>query len=133
MLEGLILGVFLMTAEQATTPAAPAESQTSSSAAGDSSAASADPAAADPAAPASAPTTETPAPPADAAPAQATSTEDNHHRVRCRRGPPEIGSIMGRRICSSQSQDDERAQRDAAELRRMQQMQTTTGNLSTGN
>lgn len=129
MLEGLILGVFLMTAQQAAPPpAAPADLQTSSSAAGD-------PAASDSA---SAPaTTDTPA---DAAPVEqpapaATTNTNEENRVRCHRGPPEIGSIMGRRICSTRAQDRQRAEHDGDRLNQMQNMQnnnTMNGSL-TGN
>lgn len=115
MLEGLILGVFLMTAQQAAPPpAAPADLQTSSSAA-------ADPATADAAAPADSAAPADAAPVEQPAPAAATPTNDN--RVRCHRGPPEIGSIMGRRICTTAAQDRQRAQQDADRLNNMQNTQ----------
>lgn len=122
MLEGLILGVFLMTAEQAATPAAPVDT-TSAAAAADTTAPTEEAAPADPA-PAEA------APPADATPAPAPAATNDANRVRCHRGPPEVGSIMGRRICSTRTQDRERARQDAEQLQRMQREQTGTGNLS---
>ena len=119
MLEGLILGVFLMTAEQAAAPAGPVDT-TSTAAAAETTAPPADAAPVDPA-----PTETAAAPPAEVAPTQPATDDGN--RVRCHRGPPEVGSIMGRRICTTRNQDRERARRDAEQLERMQRQQTGSG------
>lgn len=118
MLEGLILGVFLMTAEQAATPApADAPTATTSSAAASS-------------LPETAPSEVAPPSDATAAPAAAATTNtspnanghtDPDHVVRCHRGPPQLGSIMGgHRVCTTVAQDRERAQHDAEQLEQMQ-------------
>lgn len=72
---------------------------------------------------------EQPLPPPDATAPAATPNDDvtveapNVDRVRCRRAEPGVGSIIGRRICSSIRQDRERTERDQQQLQQMQDRQ----------
>ena len=61
----------------------------------------------------------------------ATTEEENvtveapdQDRVRCRRAEPGVGSIIGRRICSTPRQDRERQEHDAQQLDTYQRRQT---------
>jgi len=115
MLEGLILGVFLMTADQAAAPAPLATDPTASAAV----------------------STEAPAPEATPTPTPtpapaATTNANSDHVVRCRRGPAEVGSIMGHRICTTRAQDRVRAQHDQDEINRAQQNSTQNAARTSG-
>lgn len=78
-----------------------------------------------------APPTETPpatqqTPPDNATPPDENVTVEapNQDRIRCRRAEPGVGSIIGRRICSTPRQDRERQERDAQQLDTFQRRQT---------
>lgn len=94
MLEGLILGVFLMAADP--TPSASVDTTQTSSAANPETAPATAPA--ETPAPTGAATTEATAP---SAAENANQANNRNSQVHCRRGPREIGSMVRRRTCST--------------------------------
>lgn len=68
-------------------------------------------------------TTQTPANSGRAPDENVTVTPDTDNVRHCRRAPPEVGTMIGRRICSTPREDRERAERDQAQLDRVQSLQ----------